>query len=260
MKIVTILGARPQFVKAALLSKKLREKHEEIIIHTGQHYSDNMSKIFFDEMGIPKPDYNLEIGSGSHGYQISRMIFEIEKLLLEIKPNLVLLYGDTNSTLGGAIASKKLNLKIAHVEAGLRSYDKTIPEETNRVVSDYVSDILFCPTKTAMSNLRKENIKGKAYFIGDVMLNTAFYFSGKDFEKSPNVFSRLGIKKKDYILSTIHRPSNTDDKDNLRNILEAFLESKEKIVFSVHPRTMKYLEEYGILKKIQNSNIKLRAI
>lgn len=257
MKIATILGARPQFVKAALLSRKLRGVHKEIIIHTGQHYSDNMSKIFFEEMGIPMPDYNLGIGSGTHGYQISNMIRRIEELLIKEKPDLVLLYGDTNSTLGGAIAARKLNLRIAHVEAGLRSYDKTIPEETNRVISDYVSDILFCPTKTAVENLKKENIKGKIYFTGDVMQDSAFYFSSPVFEKKPNVFVRLRIRKKDYILSTIHRPSNTDERGNLEKIIEAFLESKETIVFPVHPRTLKYLVEYGMLGKINNSNIKI---
>lgn len=235
MKIASVVGARPQFIKCAPLSKKIREYHEEVLIHTGQHYDHEMSKLFFEELSIPRPDYNLGIGSGLHGYQTGKMLEEIERVLIKEKPDMVLVYGDTNSTIAGTLAASKLHIKVIHVESGLRSYDKNMPEEVNRVLTDHISDILFAPTKTAVQNLLKEGIKKNVHLVGDVMKD-ALMGNLKIAEKS-DILRKYKLYEKKYLLATIHRASNTDNMDNLKNIIRAFSESGEKIIFPVHPRT-----------------------
>src|SRR5659263_8759 len=245
MKIISIVGARPRFIKCAPLSRELRKVHQEILVHTGQHYNHDMSDIFFEELNIPKPDYNLGIGSGNHGEQTAKMLTEIEKVLLKEKPDLMLVYGDTNSTLAGALAAVKIGIRVAHVEAGLRSFDRSMPEEINRVLTDHISDILFCPTQTAVNNLIKEGIKQGVYLVGDVMLD-ALEYNKKVAEKKSGILEKLSLDKGKYLVITIHRPSNTDSRENLSNIIEALREIGEVVVFPVHPRTKKFLQEYAL--------------
>ena len=249
MKIATIVGARPQFIKMAPVSRELGKYFDEILVHTGQHYDYEMNKIFFEELDIPEPDYYLGVGSGTHGYQTGEMLKKIEEVLLKEKPDLVLVYGDTNSTLAGALAAVKLHIKVAHVEAGLRSFDKRMPEEINRILTDHVSDLLFAPTETAVKNLHNEGIKEGVYLTGDVMYDAMLY-NIKIAEKKSNILKELNLKPKGYLLATVHRAENTDNKENLKNIIEAFINCGEVIVFPVHPRTKKYLESYGLMDKI----------
>ncbi|MGC9516135.1 MAG: non-hydrolyzing UDP-N-acetylglucosamine 2-epimerase [Methanomicrobiales archaeon] len=259
MKIITVLGARPQFIKAALVSRELRKNNEEIIIHTGQHYNIELSEIFFNEMGIPQPDYNLEVGSGSHAQQTAKMMIKLEEKFQEISPDLILLYGDTNSTLAAAITASKLNLPIAHVEAGPRMYDKSVPEEVNRIITDHISSLLFAPTPYAVENLHKEGLKEGVYLTGDVMLDLFRFFS-KSADKSSNILEELKLDRGDYILTTIHRARNTDSIENLKAIIDAFsfLSHNKRIVFPIHPRTVKYLKEYGLYQGLKdNPNIDL---
>ena len=254
MKIITILGARPQFIKAALVSRELRKKHTEIIIHTGQHYNHELSDIFFEEMNIPIPDYNLGIGSDTHARQTGQMMIELEPLFLKEKPDVVLVYGDTNSTLAAALAAAKLHIPVAHVEAGPRMNDKSIPEEVNRVVTDHISNMLFAPTPVCMDNLQREGLTQGVYLTGDVMLDCFLHFS-KEAEKRTGIMDNLGIEQSDYLLATVHRASNTDSEENLREICKAFIElSKEiKLVFPVHPRTEKYLKQYGLYQALKDT-------
>lgn len=259
MKIITVLGARPQFIKAALVSNELRKNNEEIIIHTGQHYNIELSEIFFKEMGIPQPDYNLEVGSGSHAAQTAKMMIKLEEKFQEESPDMVLLYGDTNSTLAAAITASKLNLPIAHVEAGPRMYDKSVPEEVNRIITDHISTLLFAPTPYAAENLYKEGLKDAVHLTGDVMLDL-FQFFSKKADESSSILEELGLDRGEYILTTIHRARNTDSIENLKAITHAFddLSANYKIVFPVHPRTVKYLNEYGLYDALQeNPNIQL---
>ncbi len=249
MKIVSIVGARPQFIKCAPVSKELRKNHHELLVHTGQHYDEEMSKLFFDELQIPKPEHNLGVGSGLHGKQTGEMLIEIEKILLDERPDVVLIYGDTNSTVAGALAAAKLHIAIGHVEAGLRSFDKSMPEEINRIISDHVSDILFVPTSTGVKNLKREGITKGVYHIGDVMYD-ALLNNIKIAEKKSDILKKLDLKKKDYLLATVHRPSNTDNKENLLSILEGFSEINEKIVFPIHPRTKKFIDNHNLKNKI----------
>jgi UDP-N-acetylglucosamine 2-epimerase (non-hydrolysing) len=254
MKIVSIVGARPQFIKCAPVSHELRKKHEEILIHTGQHYDPEMSDVFFDELQIPKPDYHLDVGSGSHGKQTGAILERVEDVLLKEIPDLVLVYGDTNSTLAGALAAAKLHIPVAHVEAGLRSFDRTMPEEINRVVTDHVSDILFCPTKTAMDNLAHEGLNKGTYIVGDVMVD-ALRNNTSISESKSRIIELLGLTRGNYFVATVHRPANTDDRLKLTAIVEAFGESGKDVVFPVHPRTKKYLHEYGLWDSL-SENIK----
>jgi len=260
MKILTILGARPQFIKAGSVSREIA-KHkeiEEIIIHTGQHYDTNMSDIFFEEMKIPKPHYFLGIGGKSHGAMTGQMIEKIEEVCLKEKPDWVMVYGDTNSTLAGSIVASKLHIKLAHIEAGLRSFNMKMPEEVNRILTDRVSDILFCPTDTAVENLKKEGFPFKLstnnYQLitncGDVMQDGALFY--KQFAKKP---SNLQLQTSNFILCTIHRAENTDDEQRLRDIFEALNEiAKEKqIILPLHPRTKKIIENL----KIDTQNLTL---
>jgi UDP-N-acetylglucosamine 2-epimerase len=252
MKILTIVGARPQFIKAVLVSKELRKKHKEVLVHTGQHYDRELSDIFFDELAIPEPDYNLGVGSDSHAVQTGKMMIAIEDLLLKEKPDWVLVYGDTNSTLAGALAAVKIHIPVAHVEAGPRMFDMNIPEEVNRVLTDHVSSLLFAPTQTALHNLKKEGITEGVHLTGDIMLDSFLYFSGVA-ERKAKILSELGLKKKSYLLATVHRAGNTDDERNLRSIVDAFLSVDDRMVFPVHPRTEKYLKQYGLYDMLKNA-------
>ena len=252
MKIATIVGVRPQFVKASVVSRELRKEHEEILIHTGQHYDYKMNEVFFEELNIPVPDYFLEIGSGSHGYQTGEMLKKIEEVLIKEQPDLVLTYGDTNSTLAGAIAASKLHIKTAHVESGLRSFDKEMPEEINRILTDHCSDILFCPTENAVSNLKNEGITENVFLTGDVMADSVIY--NKDIaEKQSTILNDLNLESKNYLLATVHRASNTDNPANLQNIVDAFCELNNQVVFPVHPRTKKLLKEYNLYDRLASS-------
>ncbi len=250
MKILTIVGARPQFVKAAALSRELAKHQniEEIIVHTGQHFDKNMSDVFFEEMEIPKPKYNLDINSVGHGAMTGRMLEGIEKLLLDEKPDWLLVYGDTNSTIAGALAAKKLHIKVAHVEAGLRSFNMEMPEEINRILTDRISDYLFCPTETAVNNLKKEgydNIDCNIINCGDVMQDAANFYAQKS-EKKSTILSQLNLN--DFILCTLHRAENTDDANRLRNIVNALNKIHEStpVVLPLHPRTKNKIKELGI--------------
>ncbi len=241
MKIASVVGARPNFVKLAPVSRELRRKFDEVIIHTGQHYNYEMDKIFFDDMGIPAPSYHLGVGSGNHGYQTGEMLRRLEEILLDEKPDVVLVFGDTNSTLAGALAAAKLHIKVAHVEAGLRSYNRRMPEEINRVLVDHCSDLLLCPTKTAVENLKKEGITSNICLTGDVMVD-AQRDCARIAEKRSSILEELGLKPKGYYLTTIHRAENTDDPQRLKNIVEA-LEEIGDVVFPCHPRAEKYLKQ-----------------
>lgn len=252
-RIVSVVGARPQFIKAAPVSRVLKKTMQEILIHTGQHYDENMSQIFFDELGLSRPDYDLEVGSGSHGYQTGLMLERIEEVLLKENPQLVLVYGDTNSTLAGALAAVKLHIPVAHIEAGLRSYNQSMPEEINRVLTDRCSDLLFCPTCTALQNLVKENIHDGVHNTGDVMYDAALLFSDVARTKS-DILSRYDLKPKHYCLCTVHRADNTDKKKNIESIIEALLQIDGLVLFPVHPRTHIVLKEYGLVRSIQKSD------
>ena len=245
MKILTVVGARPQFIKAAPLSKELRKNNIEKIIHTGQHYDENMSNIFFEEMNIPRPDYNLNVGSGNHGYQTGKMLIAIEEIIVEEKPDIVLVYGDTNSTLAGALAASKLLVKVAHVEAGLRSFNMAMPEEQNRILTDHLSNFLFTPTQTAVKNLNNEGIKNNVYNVGDVMYDAILHFT-EVARNTSTIINTIGLKENEYVLATIHRAENTNDINRLGNIINAFNLSGETIIMPLHPRTRKYIESYNL--------------
>ncbi len=242
MKVVSVVGARPQFIKASVLSRELRKEHTEILVHTGQHYDENMSDVFFKELDIPEPEYNLGIGSGSHGQQTGAMLAAIEQVLLREKPDWTLVYGDTNSTLAGALAASKLNIKVAHVEAGLRSFNRRMPEEINRVLTDHIADLLFCPTQTAVDNLKSEGVVRGVHLVGDVM-HEALLWAVERSKTTSTILSRLDLSPKSYRLATVHRSENTDDPDRLSGILQAFNRMPGPLVWPVHPRTRKKLAE-----------------
>ena len=245
MTILTIVGARPQFIKAAPLSKALRSTSiQEILLHTGQHYDAEMSDIFFDELGIPTPDINLEIGSGPHGQQTGRMLEAIEKELVQHKPDKVLVYGDTNSTLAGALAAAKLNIPVAHIEAGLRSFNRKMPEEHNRVLTDHCSTFLFCPTPTAVDNLSNEGIIQNVHLVGDPMLDATLHYLPIAEQKS-TALQEHNLDSGHYFLATLHRPSNVDDPKTLIHVLETFDELPLPVLFPVHPRTKAKIDELG---------------
>ncbi len=255
MKVASVVGARPQFVKAAAVSPELRRRVDEILIHTGQHYDSEMSQVFFDSLDIPQPNYNLGIGSASHGKQTGLMLTAIEEVLLREAPDFVLVYGDTNSTLAGALAAAKLQIPIGHVEAGLRAYDLTIPEEINRVVSDHLSSLLFAPTKYSMQNLRKEGIERGVHLVGDVMYDLAMRVLSVG--KIAGLINDLGLKPKGFILATVHRNFNTDDERNLRSILEAFEECGKQVVLPLHPRTATAIKRFRIQTGQRNGRLRL---
>jgi len=246
MKIVTVVGARPQFIKAATVSRILRKTPQvtEILVHTGQHYDDNMSAIFFDSLEIPKPEFNLSIGSGFHGVQTGRMLAAVEEILIQEKPDYMLVYGDTNSTLAGALAAAKLHIPVAHVEAGLRSFNRQMPEEINRVLTDHISSLLFAPTKTAVNNLISEGISPNwIHFVGDVMLDAALFY-GDRAQAASDIVYKLDLVSRSFILATIHRAENTDDPKRLKAIIEGLLIVNQNIpvVWPIHPRTKAVIE------------------
>lgn len=243
--IVSIVGARPQFIKAAPVSRAIRRNMREILVHTGQHYDGNLSKTFFDELGIPIPDYNLDVGSGGHGEQTGLMMERIEKVLSSEKPDLVLVYGDTNSTLAGAVDAAKLRVPLGHVEAGLRSFNRGMPEEINRILADHCSDFLFCPTLTSVRNLKNEGIVSGVHLTGDVMFDAALMFAEAAQDRTC-ILERLGVKPKEYLLCTVHRAENTDSEANLKSIVNALAACGKKVVFPAHPRTGKFLSLYGL--------------
>ena len=258
MKIVTVIGARPQIIKAAALSRAIKTHYaneiQEVIVHTGQHYDDNMSQVFFDELGIPRPDYNLHVGSASHGVQTARMTEGIEDILIKERPDFLVLYGDTNSTLAGAVAAAKIHVPIVHIEAGLRSFNKSMPEEINRIVCDHCSTLLFSPTLAGVENLKREGFpidnegpytidNPKVFHCGDIMYDNSLHFANIA-EKKTDIIQRLGIANEPFILATIHRDNNTDQPERLDAIFDALLQlSKEaKVVLPLHPRTAKLLK------------------
>lgn len=251
MKLITIIGARPQFIKAASFSEEFRKQNQEILVHTGQHYDENMSDVFFEELGIPKPDYNLGVGSGSHGKQTAKMLEGIEEIILKEKPDGLLVYGDTNSTLAGALAASKLHIPVYHVEAGLRSYNKLMPEEQNRILTDHISDILLCPTQTAVDNLKREGITSNVINTGDIMFDTVLRNINVSNQKYSNdiwfdeIIKENGkLKKltdKEYYLATIHRAENTDNPEKLSKIFKAFSELDKPVLLPLHPRTKKLI-------------------
>ncbi|MCQ1529157.1 non-hydrolyzing UDP-N-acetylglucosamine 2-epimerase [Lutispora saccharofermentans] len=257
MKIVTVVGARPQFIKAAPVSRELRKNHEEILVHTGQHYDKNMSDIFFEELNIPKPDYNLNVGSGHHGKQTGEMLMKIEEVLLNEKSDAMLVYGDTNSTLAGALAASKLHIPVIHIEAGLRSYNMHMPEEQNRILTDHLATMLFCPTQNAVDNLAKEGITKGVYNVGDVMLDALLY-NLKIAEIKSNILADINVAPQKYILATIHRAENTDNIENLTNIFKAFSELEWPIIVPLHPRTRNIIKNNAnLFAFINDSNIKI---
>ncbi len=270
MKILTVVGARPQFIKAAMVSRAIARRAaargaspglDEILVHTGQHYDENMSQVFFDQLRIPEPQYNLGIGSGRHGEMTGRMLAEIENLLIHERPDWVLVYGDTNSTLAGALAAAKLHIPVAHVEAGLRSFNRQMPEEVNRVLTDHMARLLLCPTRAAIENLRREGIERGVFQVGDVMYDAALTF-GALAEQQSTILATLELEPKAYLLSTVHRAENTDDPYRLRGILSAFAQiatSEIPVVLPLHPRTRSCIKQFG-LDPVLQANSQVRVI
>lgn len=249
MKIVTVIGARPQFIKAAAVSRVLREKHQEILVHTGQHYDENMSDIFFTELGIPTPEYNLGVGSGSHAKQTAEMMIGIEEILEKEKPDYLMVYGDTNSTLAAAIAASKIHVPIIHIEAGLRSFNMRMPEEQNRILTDRIATYLFCPTDVAVNHLKDEGITTGVYNVGDVMCDAVMHYSklaNKQtreyyFGRLQGLFGDIQVLESWY-LATVHRAENTDTIEKVKAILGAFEKLNHPVIFPVHPRTKKFVQ------------------
>lgn len=274
-RIVTIVGARPQIIKSSAISRviqnQFKDELEEIIVHTGQHYDENMSQVFFQEMGIPLPNYNLNVGSGSHGAQTAKMLEGLEEIFLTEKPSAVLVYGDTNSTIAGALAAIKIHIPVIHVEAGLRSFNKAMPEEVNRIACDHMSTLLFTPTITGLENLKNEGFKlhdghkatanhPKVYHCGDVMFDNSLYFSTIS-DQNSTILDQIGIEKNKYILTTIHRDSNTDIAENMEQIFSALYEIQENsgfdIVLPIHPRTKSKMKDQlssELYSKIESNN------
>lgn len=251
MKIATIVGARPQFIKAAALTSELREFAEEVVIHTGQHYDYELSKVFFETLDLPEPDYNLGVGSGTHAVQTAKMLRGIEGVLVKERPELVLVHGDTNSTLSGSLAAAKIGISVAHVEAGLRCYNRSLPEEVNRVLTDHLSGLLFCPTRTAVDNLEREGIMTGVHLVGDVMKDMLerFLSAARDREVLPE----MELGDGGFHLMTLHRPQNTDDERNLRSILDAVSDLDMDVVFPAHPRTTTAIERFGLEERVEDN-------
>ncbi|WP_342740140.1 UDP-N-acetylglucosamine 2-epimerase (non-hydrolyzing) [Bradyrhizobium sp. B117] len=249
LKILTVVGARPQFIKAAAVSRAIRETEglSEVMVHTGQHFDSNMSAVFFEELGIPEPQHHLDIHSGGHGDMTGRMLMAVEPILIEEKPDWVVVYGDTNSTLAGSLAASKLHIPVAHVEAGLRSFNRRMPEEINRLVTDHLSTLQFCPTTTAVANLAAEGIRKGVHHVGDVMYD-ATLFAIKRAAESSNLLSNLGLEPNGYALATVHRAENTNTPGQLRSVIEFLQEKAQRrpVVLPLHPRTGQAASRMGI--------------
>lgn len=263
-KLTVVVAARPNFVKVAPLLKELQNQRHYFdvqLLHTGQHYDDEMNQSFFDQLGIPKPDVNLEIGSGSHGKQTGEILIAFEKYLLDYQPDCVVVFGDVNSTLACALAASKLHIKVAHIEAGLRSFDAYMPEETNRILTDAISDRLYTPSMDANQHLIAQGIdKNKIKFVGNIMIDTLI--KHKEDAKNTNYFKILGLTQKEYSLVTLHRPSNVDNKNVFRDIMQALndISKQSTVIFSIHPRTQQKIKAFGLEKLINTEGIQLKHV
>jgi UDP-GlcNAc3NAcA epimerase len=261
MKLLTVIGARPQFIKASAVSRAIRQANErgasirEVIVHTGQHFDTNMSEVFFEELSIPRPDYNLNIAGLSHGAMTGRMLEGVESVLMQERPDMVLVYGDTNSTLAGALAAAKLHIPVAHVEAGLRSFNKRMPEEVNRILTDHVSDLLFCPTGTAVENLKREGVDRGVHLVGDVMYDVTLHY--REVARERHDLARWGLTDKGYALCTVHRAENTNDPARLSGILGALKDIAKEVpvVLPLHPRTRQIIEASGSAGGLEGINV-----
>jgi UDP-N-acetylglucosamine 2-epimerase len=256
MRIATVVGARPQFIKAAALTHKFREFAQEVVIHTGQHYDYELSKVFFETLDLPEPDYNLGVGSGTHAEQTAKMLSGIEDILVKERPELVVVHGDTNSTLSGSLAAVKIGIAVAHVEAGLRSFNRALPEEVNRVLTDHLSGLLFCPTRKAVDNLDREGISKGVHLVGDVMKDMVERFIST--AKDRGIVAEMGLEEGEFYLMTVHRPQNTEDETALRSIVEAASDLDLEVVFPAHPRTTSAIERFGLNSRI-GDNIRVTS-
>ena len=250
MRILTVIGNRPQFVKAAAVSRLLRESHEELLVHTGQHYDDELSRVFFDELDVPAPDRQLNAGGGSNTTQTARILGLLESVMAEEGPDLVLIYGDTNSTLAAALAAAQARVPVAHVEAGMRSFDRAMPEELNRVLVDHASDLLLCSTETAVANLERESVPGETHLVGDVMADVSLHFGPIARERS-NALAEYELEPGTYVLATAHRAGNVDDRGRLERLVELLEALPETCVLPLHPRTAARLDEFGLRRRLE---------
>ena len=254
MRITSVIGNRPQFIKAAAVSRRLRESHDETLVHTGQHYDDDLSRIFFDELGVPAPERELDAGGGTNTAQTARILAALEPVLSELAPEMVLVYGDTNSTLAGAVAARQAGVPVGHVEAGMRSFDREMPEELNRVLTDHASDLLMCSTETAVANLEREGAAGEAHLVGDVMADVSLAFRDIAEERS-RVLSELGVEPGSYLVATAHRAGNVDRPERLERLADLLAAMPEPVVFPVHPRTRLRLEDTGLIDRLDGVRV-----
>jgi UDP-GlcNAc3NAcA epimerase len=257
MKVISVVGARPQFIKAAPVCRALRARHDEMLVHSGQHFDYQMSDIFFDELGIPKPDFNLAVGGSSHGKMTGEMLGLLEELMVEQAPDVVLVYGDTNTTLAGGLAGAKLNIPVVHVEAGLRSFNRAMPEEINRIVVDHLSDMLLCPTEASVRNLAAEGITEGVELVGDVMLDTARFFA--EHIDPADALALFGVEAGGFYLATVHRAATSDSPERLSSVVSAFSALDLPVLWAVHPRTRKNLEAFGLQGEVERSG-RIRAV
>src|SRR5919197_3989879 len=251
MRILTVIGNRPQFVKAAAVSRLLREDHEELLVHTGQHYDDELSTIFVEELGVPRPDVELGLGRGTNTEQTARMLAALGPLLADERPDAVLVYGDTNSTLAGGLAGAQARIPVAHVEAGMRSFDRAMPEELNRVLTDHLADVLLCASPTAVANLEREHVAGRVELVGDVMVDVALLVQPRA-RADDGPLREAGVAAGSYVLATAHRAGNVDDRERLRRLVDLLLAIEAPVVLPLHPRTRARLEAAGWLEQLRD--------
>jgi UDP-GlcNAc3NAcA epimerase len=254
MRIVTVVGNRPQFVKAAAVSRLLRKRMDELIVHTGQHYDDELSRVFFEELNVPAPDRELDAGGGTNTAQTARILAALEPALAELRPSLVLVYGDTNSTLAGALAASQAGIAVGHVEAGMRSFDRTMPEELNRVLTDHASDLLLCSTETAMHNLKREGVRGESELVGDVMADVSLAFRDIAEERS-TVLDDLGLEEGSYLVVTAHRAGNVDRPERLEALVALLEALPAPVVLPLHPRTRERLRAGGLMERLESISV-----